>query len=89
MRKIEFAIAILDLKHKVFVVHIAAFDIKSNDEVHSLRKIQIAQLKVDDTFTKVFSKYANFVDVFPPKLAAKFSKYTRINDYAIKLIDDL
>ena len=31
--------------------------------------------------------YANFADVFFPNQASKFSKYTKINNYVIKLID--
>ena len=43
---------------------------------------------MDETPTKVLSKYADFADVFSPKLAAKLSKYTRINNHAIELVDD-
>lgn len=43
---------------------------------------------MDKSCTKVSSKYAQFVDIFLLKLAAKLSKYMRINDYAIKLIDN-
>ena len=58
------------------------------DEIHALKKAQIAYLKADNAPTKVLSKYANFADVSSPKLAAKLSKYTRINNYAIELVDD-
>ncbi len=43
---------------------------------------------MDKVLTKVPSKYANFTDIFLPKLAAKLPKYMGINDQAIKLIDD-
>lgn len=33
-------------------------------------------------------KYTDFVNVFSLDLAAKLSKYTEINDYAINLIDN-
>ncbi len=33
-------------------------------------------------------KYADFADVFSPKLAIELSKYTRINNHVIKLVDD-
>ena len=56
--------------------------------MHSLRKAQIAYLKVDETPTKFPSKYADFADVFSPKLTTELFKYTRINDHAIKLADD-
>ena len=56
--------------------------------MHLLKKAQIAHLKVDKVSTKVSSKYTNFVDIFLPKLAAKLHKYTRINNYAIELVDN-
>ncbi len=37
-----------------------------------LKRAQIAQLKVDEALIKVPSKYADFVNIFSPKLAAKF-----------------
>ncbi len=36
----------------------------------------------------MFSKYANFVDVFSPKLVADFPKHIKINNHAIELVDD-
>ena len=48
----------------------------------------MTHLKTDKALTKVFSKYANFTDVFSPKLAVKFSKYIKINNYAIELVND-
>ena len=56
--------------------------------MHLLKKAQIAHLKVNKASTKVFSKYADFADVFLPKLAAELLKHIRINDYTIKLIND-
>ncbi len=47
--------------------------------MHPSQKAQIVHLKANKAFTKVFSKYANFVVVFLPKLAAELSKYTGIN----------
>ena len=52
------------------------------------RKAQIAHLKTDEAFTKVPSKYTNFANVFSLKWAIELLKYIRINNYAIKLIDD-
>ncbi len=56
--------------------------------MHPLKRAQIAHLKADKAFTKVFSKYTNFANVFLQKLAIKHPKHTRINDHAIELIDD-
>ncbi len=52
------------------------------------KKAQIAQLKADEAFSKMPSKYADFLDIFSPKLAAEFPKHTGINNHVIKLVDD-
>ncbi len=56
--------------------------------MHPSKRAQIAHLKVDEAPTKVPSEYANFADVFLPKLAAELSEHTGINDHAIELVDD-
>ena len=86
--KKEFAAAALDQEHEAFVVYIATLSVDLGDEMHSLRKAQIAHLKADKAPSKVPSKYANFADVFSPKLAAELLEYTEINDHAIELVDD-
>ena len=88
IKKKMFAAAALDQKHKAFVVHIATLNVDLGDEVHSLKKAQIAHLKVDKVFTKIFCKYADFADVFSSKLAAELLEQTKINNYVIKLMDD-
>ncbi len=45
-------------------------------------------MKAGEAFTKVPSEYADFVDVFSPKLAAELPEHTGINDHAIELVDD-
>ncbi len=56
--------------------------------MHPLRRAQIAHLKADEAPTKVPSEYADFADVFSPKLAAELSEHTGINDHVIELVDD-
>ncbi len=56
--------------------------------MHPLRRAQIAHLKADEAPTEVASEYADFVDVFSPKLAVELSEHTGINDHAIELVDD-
>ncbi len=56
--------------------------------MHPSRRAQIAHLKVDEALTKVPSEYADFADVFSPKLAAELPEHTGINDHAIELVDD-
>ena len=43
---------------------------------------------MDQAPIKVFNKYTNFVNVFSPKLTIEFSKYTKINNHTIELIND-
>ena len=62
--------------------------IDSGDEVYPSKKAQIAYLKADEAFIKIPSEYADFADVFSPKLAIKLFKYTRMNNHAIELVDD-
>ncbi len=88
MGKKEFAIAALDPEHETFIVHVAALSVDSGDEVHPSRRAQIAHMKADEAPTKVPSEYADFADVFSPKLAAELPELTGINDYAIELVDD-
>ena len=81
--KKKFAAAVLDSKHKTFLLYVVAFNIDSGDEVHSSRKAQIAYLKAN----KVPSKYTDFVDVFLSKLATELPEYN-INDHVIEFVDD-
>ncbi len=56
--------------------------------MHPSKRAQIAHLKVDEAPSKVPSKYADFADVFSPKLATKLPEHTRIDDHTIELVDD-
>ena len=56
--------------------------------MHLSRKIQIAHLKADKASSKFLSEYADFADVFSPKLAVELPKHTRSNNHAIELVDD-
>ena len=86
--KKKFVVATFDLEHKAFVVYVAALSVDPGDEVNPLRKTQIAHLKADKAPTKIASKYVNFADVFSLKLAIELPKHTRINDYAIELVNN-
>lgn len=50
--------------------------------------MQVAVLLQDETSTKVFSKYIDYIDVFLSDLAMKSSENTRINEHAIELEKD-
>ncbi len=86
--KKEFAITVLDLEYKVFVVYIVALSVDSGDKIYLLRKVQMTDLKANKVHTVIPSKYIDFADIFLPKLAIKLPKYMRINDHTIKLVDN-
>ncbi len=88
MGKKEFVAAAFDPEYKVFVVYIAVLSIDSGDEIHPSKRAQIAYLKMDKAPTKVFGKYADFIDIFSPKLVVKLPEYTEINNHTIELVDD-
>ena len=56
--------------------------------MYPLKKAKIANWKANEVSIEVSSKYADFVDIFLPKLATKLSKYMSINNYIIELIDN-
>ncbi len=45
-------------------------------------------MKADEAPSKVLSKYADFADIFSPKLAAELLEHMRTNDHAIELVND-
>ena len=55
--------------------------------IYPSRRSQIFGLIAKKAPTKIPNKYADFTKVFSPDLAFELSKHTRINDYAIKLVD--
>ncbi len=86
--KNEFATAALDLEHEAFIVHVAVLIVDPGDEMNPSRSAQIDYLKADEAPTKVPSEYADFADVFSPKLAAELLEHTRMNNYSIELVDN-
>ena len=90
MRKKEFAAAVLDPKHKIFVVYVASlsFSLLTNADVYLFHRPQIAGLIAKEVFIKVSTKYINFVDMFFLTFASNLSKHTQINNYIIKLVNN-
>lgn len=86
IRRKEFITATFDPKDEIFIVHVAAY-ISSSSDVNHICPAGIIFFKGDKIPTVVCSKYANFVDVFSPNLAAKLSWHTEINDCIIASID--
>ena len=58
------------------------------NEVYPSHRPQITGLIAKNAFIKIFAKYVDFADVFSPNLISKLFEYTRINNYAIKLVNN-
>ena len=76
------------MEYEVFVVYVVALSIDPSGKLHLLKRAQIAHLKVDKTHTEIPNKYADFADIFFPKLDTELLKHMEINDYTIELVDD-
>lgn len=91
VRKKEFAATALNPEYKTFIVYIAlftSFALLTNSNIYLSRRSQMAGLIAEKAFIIVFAKYIDFVKLFFPDLTSKLPKYTRINNYVIKLVKD-
>ena len=86
-KKKEFAVAVLDLEHKTFIVHVVILSVDSGDEVHPSKRAQIVHLKVNDAPIEVSIEYTNFADIFLPKLAVKLLEHG-ISNHAIEFVNN-
>lgn len=69
------------------VVHVAALTKEDLDNVHLLRKAQIAYLKANKAPMEIPDKYKDFRNIFSPKQAAELPEHS-VNNYAIELVND-
>ena len=86
-----FGASALDPGHEIFVVHVAFLESLSNTQeydVYLFCRVQIAVFVANKASTSIFIKYSDFADVFFPELASELPEYTKINDHAIKLVND-
>lgn len=87
VRKKEFATTYLGPDNKNFLVYITSFiNFNLSLEIHLFYKIQIVFLKIYKSPISVFSKYANFENIFSKNLVVKLSKHIKINNYIIKFV---
>ena len=63
---------VINPKHETFVVYGTSFT--SFAYIYLSRRPQIVGLIAKKALIKVFTKYANFADIFSPNLAFKLSK---------------
>ena len=91
--KKKFAAAVLDSEYETYVIHVGSVssDLLSSSsplDVHPSRRSQVSGLIAENTPTKVPAEYFDFADIFSLNLTSELFKYIRINDHAIKLVDD-
>ena len=89
--KKDFAAAVLDPEHEIYVVYVGSVssDALPNSfplNVHPFWKSQTSGLIAEEAPTKILAKYLDFTDVFSSDLASKLSKHTEINIHAIELV---
>ena len=94
MGKKEFTPTALDPEHKTYVIYVGSVSFVVSPsfpplelDVHTSRIPQISALINRKALTKVPNKYVDFAIVFSLELAFKLSEHTKINDYAIKLVN--
>ena len=94
MGKKEFAATVLDLEHKIYIVHvgsvssIALFSFFPYElDVHISRRLQLSGLIAEEAFIKISAEYSDFADIFSPDLASELLKHIGINDHAIELVN--
>lgn len=71
---------ILNLKYEILIICMAFMTI-FNFGVHLAYRLQIFDLIIKKVPIKIFIKNLNFINICFFKLASKFSKYTKINNY--------
>ena len=92
--KKEFAVTAFDSEHETYVVHIGSvssivlpnFSLLELN-VHLFHRPKISGLVAEKTLIKVLAKYSDFANIFSSDLISKLPEHTKINDYAIKLVD--
>ena len=71
------------------LVHIAFLESPSKESnVFLSCRAQIAALVANESSTSISIEYSDFVDIFSLELVSKLLEHTRINDYAIELVNN-
>lgn len=85
--KKEFIIASLNFYNEVFIIYVISFKYLDIDiKINFFYRAQIVFLKTTKTLISIFSKYANFINIFFKYLITKLSEYTRIKNQAINFV---
>lgn len=71
----------------IVIVHVMFLAISNTSKVNSFYKALIASLQINKAPKIVLLENSDYVDVFSPKLIVELSKYIRINNHAINLVN--
>ena len=82
--KKKFAVVVLNKEDEIFVMHIATLSMSSN--IYLFWEIQIILLDIKKV--TIFSKYADYINVFLLDFVLELLKHTSINNHLINLIND-
>lgn len=88
VEKKEFVLAVLNSKKKTYVIHMASFA-SFNSQIYFFQKATIRVLKTTNILISVSNKYGDFINIFLSNLTTQNLEYIKINNYIIKLIDNL
>ena len=92
--KKEFVAAALDLESEIFIVYVVSlsfialpgfFPLKL--DVHPFHRLQVSGLIAKKASIKISAKYSDFPNIFFPDWVFKLPEHTKINNYAIKLVN--
>ena len=82
----------MDIDSENFIVHIVireqkeiVIDLVRNAQIKAQSRAQFRALIFNKAPTEVLAEYSNYNNIFLVENATKLSKYTKINNYAIKL----
>ena len=78
----------LDIDNETFVVYLAIQKWKKM-LMHSKKQAQVRILIFDEASTAVLAEYSDYSNIFSLKYMVEHLEYTKINDYAIKLEEDM
>ena len=94
MSKKEFAATALNLEYETYVVYVesvssvALSSFSPLNVVYPSCRAPISGLIAKKAPTKIIAKYLDFADIFFLDLTSKLSEHTKINNHAIKLVND-
>ena len=87
INKKKFAIVVLDMDNKTFVIYMTALDIIIPN-IYPSQIVQIRLLKANKVLIIIFVKYFDYTNIFLPEFIVKLLKYIKIYNNDLKLVKD-